>query len=383
MSNGVKKMKIGILTYHKARNYGAFLQSCALCSRLNQEADIDAEIIDFRMKKEENMYSLSKWSLVDKLRFYHKYKFTGRVYRSFERADFSMEGMRLSGESLTSDSMDDFTEFVKNKYDVIISGSDEVWKADSFRGFPTPYWLMGDLGCRKFSYAVSARNDFGKMSDENLSLVKKALGEFEFISVRDDATYEAIKGLSGGKKVYKCCDPSFVYDFNVTKKNLAQILKGKAQLDEGKKNVVVMTERPEIAAKIRRQLGNRYNLISVFHWRRGYINVPDLTPGEWLEVIGGADFVLASYFHAVCFSIVLGVGFLAIGSPGKSAKVKDLLKGSALENRYLDNGLERLDEIDLDSVIEAEPDLEEYKGFVSGQRMKFDALLEELHKPQH
>ncbi|MCD7893356.1 MAG: hypothetical protein LUG60_06600 [Erysipelotrichaceae bacterium] len=49
-------MKIGILTYVHAVNYGAVLQAYALCKRLNEENDIEAELIDFRMKKEIKYY---------------------------------------------------------------------------------------------------------------------------------------------------------------------------------------------------------------------------------------------------------------------------------------------------------------------------------------
>ncbi len=47
-------IKVGILTYHRSCNYGAHLQALSLCLRLNDEGDINAEIIDFRMKVEEN-----------------------------------------------------------------------------------------------------------------------------------------------------------------------------------------------------------------------------------------------------------------------------------------------------------------------------------------
>ena len=46
-------MKVGILTYHRSVNYGAYLQALALCKKLNCEQDISAEIIDFRMKCDE------------------------------------------------------------------------------------------------------------------------------------------------------------------------------------------------------------------------------------------------------------------------------------------------------------------------------------------
>lgn len=374
-------MKIGILTYHRACNYGAFLQSCALCSRLNQEENIDAEIIDYRMQKEANMYSLDHWSLLDKLRFKKKYNFTKQVYDTFAKIDFSYAGMKLSRESIVSNNMDDFQKLVKDKYDVIIAGSDEIWKADSFRGFPTPYWLIGDLGCRKFACAVSARNDFSKLDDDKIDIMHKALNDFEFVSVRDEATYDEIrKHLNKDKILFKCCDPSFIYDFDVPNMDLSKVLEGKAILNPEKKNVVVMTEQPKIAAKIRKQLGKEYNLISLFHWHKGYISIPNLTPAQWLTVIKNADMVLASYFHAICFSIKMQVKFFALGSPGKSAKVKDLLSNSSLEQYYLDNAIQVLDNIDLKKVLNSEIDEKLYSAFIDNQSSKFKNLLENLQK---
>lgn len=376
MSDG-KMLKIGMLTYHRASNYGAFLQSCALCSRLNQEKDFDAEIIDFRMKKEADMYSLDRWGIIYKLRNYNNYKFLGKVYDAFSRADFSYAGMKLSKDSLVSDSIEEFQDFVRNKYDVIVAGSDEIWKADSFRGFPSPYWLIGDIGCRKFSCAVSARYDFNKLPDEKLEILKKAVSDFEFISVRDESTFNAVREQTD-KPVYMCCDPSFVYDFDVKSDSMENILKGKAVLEKGKKNIVVMTEQPKIADKIRKKLSGKYNLISVFHWHKGYINVADLTPDEWLKVIKNADMVLASYFHAVCFSIRMHTKFIAFGSPGKAAKVKDLLEGSKLSGCYIDNAIECIDNVDIIDKINEDVNYDLYSDFEENQRKKFDVLIEKL-----
>ena len=40
-------MKIGIITFHYAHNYGAVLQAFALCSKLRKEG-YDAKIVDLR-----------------------------------------------------------------------------------------------------------------------------------------------------------------------------------------------------------------------------------------------------------------------------------------------------------------------------------------------
>ena len=147
-------IKAGILTFHRAINYGAYLQSCALCNRLNQEENIDCEIIDFRMKKEFEFYNYQQnRSTLKKILLPQKTKFLSNIQNTFDSA-FHDPIMRLSSESLVSDSQEEFIDFVKGKYDVIIAGSDEIWKIDNIRGFPNPFWLKGDPGAIKVSYAA-------------------------------------------------------------------------------------------------------------------------------------------------------------------------------------------------------------------------------------
>ena len=48
-------MRVGILTYHKTHNYGAYLQSYALTNYLNQKNGIQAEIVDYNTLASELM----------------------------------------------------------------------------------------------------------------------------------------------------------------------------------------------------------------------------------------------------------------------------------------------------------------------------------------
>lgn len=46
-------MNIGILTFHRPINYGAFLQSFSLSSHLAKEPNFNVEIIDYIAPKEK------------------------------------------------------------------------------------------------------------------------------------------------------------------------------------------------------------------------------------------------------------------------------------------------------------------------------------------
>ena len=137
-------MKIGILTYHRAKNYGAYLQAYGLCSRLNEEKDITAEVIDFHMKKEVAAYRIDA-SVKFRIRHFRKYCFLKKLYETFEK---SLRDLPLSQEYCCSDDVEDLRKLVEGKYDVIIAGSDEIFKTDGIRGFPNPYWLEGNMHVR-------------------------------------------------------------------------------------------------------------------------------------------------------------------------------------------------------------------------------------------
>lgn len=314
-------MRIGIITYHGARNYGAFLQSYSLSERLNQEDGIEAEVIDFRMQKEVDFYKLRfrKGMVKRPIRSIVEYKIKTKQNELFNK-DRAL--LRKTKDSVISNSLEDFRKFVYGKYDVIIAGSDEIWKTNGFRGFPTPYWLIGDLGCRKFSYAASARNDFSKMSQDKLDILKKAVNEFEFIGVRDVLTYDEVKKYRDKQEdIHLCCDPTFLYEFKYNTENGKSLLDARTKRMTVKKRIGVMTENNELAKEIRKALVDDYELYSLYQWQPGYNNACDLSPFEWLDALASLDLVITSFFHAACFSLKAGTRLISFGTAIKSSKL--------------------------------------------------------------
>ena len=341
-------MKIGILTYHRAKNYGAFLQAYGLCQRLNQEPDIDAEIIDFHMKKETDSYyhrrrnvSLAwlrylKWLLLN----FKTFLFEKRMYPKFDEA---VTKLPLSSEHVCSNEIAAFQKLVKDQYDLIIVGSDEVWKADAYRGFPTPYWLPGDLGCIKVSYAASSRTDFSKLGEDVIEEIAGYLNDFSYISVRDSMTkFNIDKYIHPAAEVVQYSDPSFVYDYHPDPERGRALLRDRAKADPGKKICIVMIGKANAAVteQIRRELSDEYQMIAVFERHDSYNNLWNLDPFDWVDVIAAADLVCASFFHAVCFSIICHTQFLAFNVDNKISKLYDVLDASNNLFRLIENNAE-------------------------------------------
>lgn len=328
-------MNIGILTYHRARNYGAFLQSVALCSRLNEESDIKAEIIDFDTLRAQKAYAIRPLS-VKGLYHFNKTIFDIEMKKAFERG-YEKTKLFRSEKTLISDNIVEFQRFVNNKYDVIIVGSDEVWNTSNFRGFAQPYFLIGVEGCRKFSYAASARCDYSKLSQDAHKLLRKGLQEFEFISVRDSLTYNQVLGEGvPADKITISCDPSFLYNFNVERKDVNDIVKNK-KIDARKRNILVLCENKAVCKSIYSELHNEYNLITAAIYANGFISEPNIDPFEWMELIKSVDFVISSFFHGSCYSLLNDTPFIAVASSAsRRSKLQDLLGNSPLKNRFVD-----------------------------------------------
>lgn len=61
-------------------------------------------------------------------------------------------------------------------------------------------------------------------------------------------------------------------------------------------------------------------------------------PAEFLGYIHYADYVLTNSFHAMAFCIIYQKKFLAFGHSIRNARLENVLKQCALENRMVGNG---------------------------------------------
>lgn len=322
-------MKVGILTFHKSHNYGAFLQAYALTMYL-KDIGLDAEIIDFNMKISEEQYKVRNKNPI--VRYHMK-----KRYYMFKK---SFDVLPMSKMKCVSNEINDFKAFVKNKYQLIIAGSDEIWRIDSTRGFPNPYWLVGDLGSDKISYAASSRSDFSKISDEQKEFIIKALDDFKVIGIRDRYSFEEISKIikEDTNNVKMCCDPTFLYDFDISIEKGKKILYTKKGIDKSKKTLLIMSNDTNMAKFVRKRYSKKFNLVSVYNYYSGYVNLLDINPFEWVNMIATADIVITNYFHGLCFALKCNSQFIAIDSREKvtkNGKIYDLLQRENLLDHFL------------------------------------------------
>ena len=169
-------MKIGILTFHRALNYGALLQAYALQTALGK-LGAEASVLDYRNPIIEKMYEYQSFFRQSGLKSKVKYILLGRAEKK-RRAKF--ETYRKSYLNLSEQfSAEDVTKSV-DLYDKFITGSDQVWNYDA-HGFDKNFFLdFVDNRSKKYSYSAS----FGisRLDDRFKAAYKNLLDEFSALA---------------------------------------------------------------------------------------------------------------------------------------------------------------------------------------------------------
>lgn len=339
--------KIGILTFHYSNNYGGVLQALAL-QRVLEADKFECEIINFvpstyRINKiisnlgirrnpfKNNINNLNIIKQIKKIIIMKRYN--SIITHKFDL--FRLNEMKMSRQ------VDEFSlEKILSNYDSIIVGSDQIWnpgqrnKPEYFLDFNENY------SGRKISY--SADSSVSEIYT-NQRILKKALSEFSYISVRNKHSYDFVFAILN-KESEITVDPTLLYDFQVSEKKikieepfiLTYIL-GKEISGSNKKAI----------EKIKRVYGD-LNVYSILIPTQEF-NIPtyadkvfyDLDPNEWLSIFKKAAFVFTDSYHGTIFSLKFHIPFLAYYTETlRSTRFIDLGKRYKLEKYIIESALD-------------------------------------------
>ncbi|WP_026497114.1 polysaccharide pyruvyl transferase family protein [Butyrivibrio sp. WCD3002] len=352
-------MKIGILTFHRAYNYGAFLQCYALMCSLQSQGHY-VEVIDFTPSylmdgyKKIRLFEKKRIETNNQLLFFIKdtlYKIINWNYIKSRNAfeiirnhsiDSSIGILNLSEEGVISDELEVFQRQVANKYDAIIVGSDAVWN-DYQTQCPYVYYLE-NVDCKyKISFSASAYGmSYERKTDNQLNRIKTDLLEFDLLSCRDSYTEKYISNLLG-KDIFHVCDPTLLLDIKKFSKYKDA---GKNKLENAgvnfEKKLIFLMGDNKLGKELRKNIdSNDYMIIGVYNYNKyADVNVSELNPLEWAAVFPFFDFTVTTYFHCTIFSLLNGVPTIAVDkrtdfSSVHKSKIRDLLERLNLMESYL------------------------------------------------
>lgn len=326
-------MKIGIITFHRAVNYGAVLQAYALQKAISG-LGAQAEIIDYRNRYIESCYDPYSFK-GNKIKALMKMLLLGRLRTKKNRAfaHFSEKYMNLSNEKYEDSAA---LEKAEPLYDAFVTGSDQVWNTDCADFDPAYFLTFVKDQKKKNSYAASF--GFTKIPEGYEPEYIKRLSGYRNISVREESGKEIVRQATG-RDVPVVLDPTLL----LTEKDWSAVAGDVPQ----KGYILVYTVLHsdgllDYARRLSKEKG-----LPVFYLNDKSFENRDLTyirgasPEEFLGYFRHADYVVTNSFHGTVFSAIFKRRFVSEvrvvkeGIPSKNERSEQLLCSIGIPQRIL------------------------------------------------
>ena len=326
-------MKVGILTFHRPINYGAFLQAYSLSSKLIKEG-FDVEIIDYVAPRERRKVLINAlWTL--------KHYGINSFLREFKKISVFSKSQKYLVKSqvkFVTDNLTKLYQYIDKTYDILIIGSDAVFNWTQ-NGFPSAF--LPDYNfkqCKVYSYAASVHGlRYLDEHSRDEATMKRIFENFSLIGARDYQTERFVTRYAKFATPMHCCDPTFfinIEDVIHKASNYKARILSKYGLSLDKKFIVVMLPDNELNKEICNKFRNRYTIISLFNpSSHADFFLYDLNPFEWVAVLSCAKAVITSYFHGTLLSLRVNTPTVTVDYSNYEAKYESKLHD--LYNRRL------------------------------------------------
>ena len=325
--------KIGVITFSKSINHGAFLQAYALQTVLkNMGADVS--LIDYENPIDKKRYRLfpveTPKSLLSSIIFFPV------MLRRKENFAKSIKKLKYTP--------------INTKYDVAIAGSDQIWNPELFDGsFDEKFFLEGICAEKKISYAPSIANEEAIIERE--SEYKEYLEKFDMLSVREASAKNKLRRYIK-KQIFVAADPVLLLtkdDWNNTIKDKA--IDSKPYIFTYFVGGIKKDEQRALA-----EVCEKMRMKCVTYTKKPYekhIYKYAFTDGpfDFLAKLRDAKLVLTSSFHGVVLSIILQKNFYYfLPRHDRRSRVDSILTILGLKDRTIETraDLDKINLIDID-----------------------------------
>lgn len=317
-------MKIGILTYHKAHNYGALLQAVGLRTAL-QELGHEVYFVDFFPEYHKSIYKPLTWKKFwrtphsKKIRYLLNFKYRKERIRNFN--------------SFIAAEISPYCKSTDEQYDTIVYGSDQIWrKQDNTNGFNPVYFGKNNFATKKnISYAASM--GIVSLTSFDKEQLRSYLSNFSYVSVREEQLCNELLNI-GIKEVVTVIDPTFL----ISPVKWKQFIK--KEIKYTKKYVLVydlLNGSFDMKAIYEYAQKNDCDVITITGTASQiptYQTRTTADPYDFLNLINNATTVFTSSFHGLAFSLIFEKEVYA-SFKKNSERGRNLLMMAGLEERLL------------------------------------------------
>ena len=306
-------MKIGILTFHWATNYGAILQAYSLQTYLSEQGH-SVDIINYKPRSGDNniSYIIKHPSLWKNYKRILAQKKKERLLAPFRDMYLNMTARYYTTTELTQ---------IAEKYDALISGSDQVF-SPSFTLYgedgkiSSAYW-QGFTGreIKKIGYAVS----FGctHYPENAAEVVKRWINGFDAIGVREQTGLQILHELNykGMKEVLP--DPTLLLGKDIFERLGLKV----PEKRDDYTCVYMLRHEIELEGNVR-YIDEKHHPLTMEQWLQTIVNAKQMVTNSYHGM------VMAMFAH-VPFAVLLETG----GGSGMNDRFHTLLGRIGIEDR--------------------------------------------------
>jgi hypothetical protein len=334
-------MKIGIMTIHRNHNYGSALQEMALQRVIGQLVpNVDVEMIDY-FEPQEVFFSHEVSHILypphdaapghfAEAREQYKNEIDER-FQMFE--SFYNEKMKCSPKSYIS--YDDLHHDCPI-YDIYMTGADQTWNTVQwwYDKAQYPYFLGFTRSPNKIAYGCGMywRKAYKpyRMEFETLALLR----QYKRIMVREEIGANVLRKYLN-QPIDVVLDPSLLLDRSdytpLYVKPKTEIKKPYIFAFYPISNNVQIEPLTTIAKRIKTRI---ITITTGLPINNEYITtIVNAGPSQWLWLIAHADAVITSSFHAVAFSLIFNIPFVAVN---KDERKRTILKTVGVDGHIFD-----------------------------------------------
>lgn len=324
--------KIGIITFHRANNYGVTLQAYSTAYFLKKRG-YDVQIIDYTNRYEQR---IKKWAFKENGKWYgYLISFVKNVLlRKMHYCKMAFGNVE-SYYPLTESHYDSIEQMSALSYDVMVTGSDQVWNSKITDGIDPAFLLDFGFAKRRISIASSLGSTI--LSDSDKKLFSDKLKLYNAISVREQFGKDQLQPLTE-IPIKVLLDPTFL----LNREDWIELLAKKSKYYEKKERYIltylVASDKDRYQKQVEAyasQLGLPVWTIqySTYNWSVSTKKIIGARIEDFIALILNADIVLTDSFHGTSFSINLNKDFVAFKHSSNPVRVMSILERLGILDR--------------------------------------------------
>lgn len=366
-------MKIGILTFHSADNYGAVLQAYGLQEYLINHGH-NVYIIDYRPKYLLKPYKIFnfRWDLT--LSIFQNIYFVIRAIwvlpiRWKRKRNFTLFAKKYLNLYPTKNLTNRNANF-----DAFIFGSDQIWNPQITEGLDKIYFgqFQAAEGKKLIAYAASAGNVSDLISPKKR--FASYLLSYTAISVREKSLADFVNSQKWTQQVKVVLDPVLLTGRETFEKIASQKKKEKNYLllfQFGYNDTITVRKMAEAIAK--KQRLEIVELVPDSESLRDKRIITTASLEYFIALFRDASHIVTTSYHGTAFSLLFEKDFHVINT-SNSERMVNLLSALGLQDRLINNETD---------IISGKIDYEQVNNLLKKIRLASESFLDyALHKKE-